>query len=131
MYGHDPVEAYLQLYVPNIAEGMVVTAGRYLSPPDIETQLAPQNYLFTHSLMFTVNAAIKLNKQWTTFYSDRNLLHVSEKLSARGVSVSLSQIDRAPVTVTLCFIFFWATIDQKGGKTPCNPVNYTPDKEWS
>lgn len=73
MYGYDPVELYGQLYIPGVAEGMVITAGRYISPPDIEAQLAPENYLFTHSLMFTfdaytqtgVNAAIKLSNQWT------------------------------------------------------------------
>lgn len=72
LYGYDPVEAYWQVYVPSVAEGMLVTVGRYISPPDIEAQLAPQNLLVTHSLMFTfdtytqtgVNAAIKLNDAW-------------------------------------------------------------------
>ncbi len=76
LYGYDPVEAYAQLYFPSVEEGMVVTMGRYISPPDIEAQLAPQNYLFTHSVMFTydaytqtgVNAAIKLNDQWTVLF---------------------------------------------------------------
>jgi hypothetical protein len=73
LYGADPVEVYGLLYVPNVAQGMVVKVGRYLSPPDIEDQLAPDNYLFTHSIMFTedcytqtgVNASIKLNDHWT------------------------------------------------------------------
>ena len=73
LYGYDPVEAYWQLYIPSVAQGMVVTIGRYISPPDIEAQLAPQNFLVTHSLMFTydtytqtgVNAAIKFNDTWT------------------------------------------------------------------
>jgi len=73
LYGYDPVEAYGQLYFPSVAQGMVVTIGRYISPPDIEAQLAPQNTLVTHSLMFTfdtftqtgVNAAIKFNDTWT------------------------------------------------------------------
>jgi hypothetical protein len=73
LYGADPVEAYGLLYVPGVAKGMLIQAGRYISPPDIEAQLAPQNYLYTHSLMFTVdcytqtgiNASIKLNDRWT------------------------------------------------------------------
>lgn len=73
LYGADPVEAYGLLYVPGVAQGMVIQFGRYISPPDIEAQLAPANYLYTHSLMFTVdcytqtgiNAAIKLNDNWT------------------------------------------------------------------
>jgi len=73
LYGFDPVEAYALIYIPHVAKGMVIKVGRYISPPDIEAQLSPDNYLFTHSLMFTVdcytqtgiNAAIKLNDQWS------------------------------------------------------------------
>src|SRR5258706_8119431 len=57
-------------------QGMVIKFGRYISPPDIEAQLAPDNYLYTHSLMFTfdcytqtgINAAIKLNDQWSILF---------------------------------------------------------------
>ena len=71
--GYDPVEAYWQWYFPSVAQGMVLTIGRYISPPDIEAQLSPQNFLVTHSLMFTfdaytqtgVNAAIKFNDTWS------------------------------------------------------------------
>lgn len=70
--GYDPVEAYGMLYFPKVAEGMVIKVGRFISPPDIEAQLAPDNYTFSHSLMFTVdpytftgaNATIRLNPQW-------------------------------------------------------------------
>jgi Putative beta-barrel porin-2, OmpL-like. bbp2 len=73
LYGFDPVEAYALLYIPYVGKGMVIKAGRYISPPDIEAQLSPDNYLFTHSLMFTVdcytqtgiNASVKLNDQWS------------------------------------------------------------------
>lgn len=73
LYGDDPIEAYIQGYFPNIGQGMLLTIGRYLSPPDIETQMAPLNYLVTHSLVFTygistqtgINAAVKLNDAWT------------------------------------------------------------------
>ena len=76
LYGFDPVEAYGLVYFPNVAQGMVIKFGRYISPPDIEAQLAPDNYLYTHSLMFTfdcytqtgINAAIKLNDQWSILF---------------------------------------------------------------
>jgi len=72
LYGYDYPEAYGLLYVPKVAQGMVLKLGRYISPPDIEAQLAPDNFLFTHSLMFTYDAythtglqsTIKLNDQW-------------------------------------------------------------------
>jgi hypothetical protein len=77
LYSWDPVECYGVFYCPKIGkhkllDGLVVKYGRYISPPDIEAQLAPDNYLWTHSLMFTVDnytqtgilASLKLNKQW-------------------------------------------------------------------
>jgi len=73
LYGYDPMEFYGQAYFPGVAEGMVVKIGRFMSPADIEAQLAPNNYLVTHSVMFTydpftfmgVLATIRLNPQWT------------------------------------------------------------------
>ncbi len=67
------MEFYGQVYVPWVAEGMVIKVGRFMSPADIEAQLAPNNYLVTHSVMFSYDpftftgaiAAIKRNPQWT------------------------------------------------------------------
>jgi len=73
LYGYDPLLFYGQVYVPWVAQGMVVKVGRFISPADIEAQLAPSNYLVTHSVMFTYDpytfmgilATIRLNSQWT------------------------------------------------------------------
>lgn len=72
LYGYDPVEMYGMLYYPKVAEGMVVRFGRYISPPDIEAQLTPDNYVFSHSQMFSIDpytfigvqATIRYSKQW-------------------------------------------------------------------
>jgi hypothetical protein len=72
LYGFDPTEQYLSLYIPQIAEGMVIWVGRWIACPDIETQFAPDNYLGSHSILFTfdtytqtgVMGTIMLNKQW-------------------------------------------------------------------
>jgi hypothetical protein len=53
LYGFDPIEMYFLLYIPKVAQGLELKIGRFISPPDIEAQLAPDNYLFTHSIMFT------------------------------------------------------------------------------
>jgi hypothetical protein len=74
--GYDPVEAYGILYFPKLGEGTSVEVGRYISPPDIEAQLAPQNFLYTHSLMFDFDCytqmgalfATKLSNYWTVEY---------------------------------------------------------------
>ncbi len=71
-YGFDPVMAYVDLYFPHVAQGMDVRIGRYISLPDIEAQLAPNNYTYSHSLLYTfdaytqegINATIKLSDHW-------------------------------------------------------------------
>ncbi len=71
-YGVDPVMVYADLYFPHVAEGMNVRIGRYISLPDIEAQLAPNNYTYSHSLLYTfdcytqtgVNATVKLSNHW-------------------------------------------------------------------
>jgi hypothetical protein len=73
LYGVDFTEQYFDLYIPWVAQGMVVRVGRWIACPDIETQFAPDNYLGTHSILFTfdtytqtgVMATVMLNKQWT------------------------------------------------------------------
>ncbi len=71
-YGVDPAEIYGLLYFPKIADGMLLKIGRFISPADIEAQWATDNYLYTHSLMFTVDpytftgaqATFKLGSHW-------------------------------------------------------------------
>ena len=73
-YGYDPVMAYVDLYFPWIAEGMNLRMGRYISIPDIEAQLAPDNLMASHSDTYAVDpytqtgivASIRWNKNWTT-----------------------------------------------------------------
>jgi hypothetical protein len=43
--GFDFPMVYGELYVPQVAEGMIVRVGRYISIPDIEAQLALNNYM--------------------------------------------------------------------------------------
>ena len=71
-YGYDPVMAYVDIYVPHVAKGMNIRIGRYISLPDIEAQLAPNNYTYSHSLLYSVDpytqtgivASIKLSDHW-------------------------------------------------------------------
>jgi hypothetical protein len=72
-YGFDPVMFYFDFYVPHVAEGMNIRVGRYISLPDIEAQLAPNNYSYSHSILYTfdcytqtgANATVKFSKHWT------------------------------------------------------------------
>jgi hypothetical protein len=72
-YGFDPVMFYMEFYVPKVAQGLDIRIGRYISLPDIEAQLAPNNYSYSHSILYTVdcytqtgiNGTAKLNDHWT------------------------------------------------------------------
>jgi Putative beta-barrel porin-2, OmpL-like. bbp2 len=73
LYGYDFTEQYIDIYTPWIAQGMILRIGRWIACPDIETQFAPDNYMGSHSLLFTfdtytqtgVMATIMLDKNWT------------------------------------------------------------------
>ena len=43
--GYDMPMIYGELYLPWLAEGVVIRAGRFITLPDIEAQLAPNNYM--------------------------------------------------------------------------------------
>jgi hypothetical protein len=44
---------YGEMYIPQVAQGLMLRVGRYISIPDIEAQLAPNNYMYTHSMMYS------------------------------------------------------------------------------
>jgi hypothetical protein len=73
-YGFDPVMFYYDAYLPNLGGGgSVLRIGRYISLPDIEAQLAPNNYSYSHSILYSydcytqfgINLTTKLNDHWT------------------------------------------------------------------
>jgi len=71
-YGFDPVLEYMDVYIPQVADGLNIRVGRFISIPGIEAQLAPNNYVYTHSLLYAVDpftdtgilATIRLNDRW-------------------------------------------------------------------
>jgi hypothetical protein len=72
LYGFDPTEQYIDTYIPWIADGTSIRVGRWIATPDIETQFAPDNYLGSHSILFTFDTytqtgfmvSHQINKQW-------------------------------------------------------------------
>ena len=71
--GFDMPMIYLDLYIPFVAQGMNIRIGRIISEPDIEAQLAPNNLMASHSLLYGFDnycqegifTTTKLNDQWT------------------------------------------------------------------
>lgn len=71
-YGYDTTFDYLDVYLPHVAQGMILRAGRFPSVPGIESQIPPFNYTFSHSLLNITDAVsdtgliatVKLSDQW-------------------------------------------------------------------
>jgi hypothetical protein len=72
-YGFDTPMIYLDLYIPYVFDGMNIRIGRIISEPDIEAQLAPNNLMASHSLLYGFDpycqegifTTTKINDQWT------------------------------------------------------------------
>jgi hypothetical protein len=71
-YGYDFPMEYAEVFIPNVLQGLMIRAGRYISLPDIEAQLAPNNYLYTHSLTYTYDNYTNTGIQ-TTLAVTKNL----------------------------------------------------------
>jgi len=77
LYGWDPTEQYVDVYIPPcLQQGTIIRLGRWIACPDIETQFSPDNYLGSHSILFTYDTYTQsgvmitsmLNKQWIYQY---------------------------------------------------------------
>ncbi|HMK78317.1 MAG TPA: outer membrane beta-barrel protein [Xanthobacteraceae bacterium] len=70
--GYDMPMVYGEVFIPQVLEGLMFRVGRFISLPDIEAQLAPNNYMYTHSLTYTfdnytntgIQSTLAINKNW-------------------------------------------------------------------
>jgi hypothetical protein len=70
--GYDLPMAYGEVFIPQLAEGLLIRFGRFISIPDIEAQLAPNNYMYTHSMTYTfdnytntgIQTTLAVTKNW-------------------------------------------------------------------
>jgi hypothetical protein len=49
---YDFPMVYGEVFFPQVGEGLVVRLGRYIAIPDIEAQLAPNIYMYSHSMTY-------------------------------------------------------------------------------
>ena len=102
-YGYDPVMVYADLYFPKLGQGSDLRIGRYVSLPDIEAQLAPNNYSYSHSILYTVDCYTMVGANLTTKIDDHWTVQ-------GGVSPGC---DTAPwtrdakLTFNVCAIYTW------------------------
>jgi Putative beta-barrel porin-2, OmpL-like. bbp2 len=70
--GYDMPMAYGEVFIPWVMQGLNVRVGRFISIPDIEAQLAPNNYMYSHSMTYTfdnytntgIQATLAATKNW-------------------------------------------------------------------
>ncbi|MFL6799713.1 MAG: outer membrane beta-barrel protein [Xanthobacteraceae bacterium] len=71
-YGYDVPNIYGEVYIPYLADGLMIRFGRYFALPDIESPFATGNYMYSHSMLNTfdnythngVQTTLALNKNW-------------------------------------------------------------------
>ncbi|HWJ35060.1 MAG TPA: outer membrane beta-barrel protein [Steroidobacteraceae bacterium] len=122
-YGFDPVMYYLDFWFPQFAEGENIRVGRYISIPDIEAQLAPNNLTYSHSLLYTYDpytqngivSTTKLNKNW----------QIQAELSA-GNDVAPWVKSERHLTPAACVI--WTSDSGNDNVYPC--MNGLNDSNW-
>ena len=71
--GYDFPMVYGELFIPQVAEGLMIRVGRFISLPDIEAQLAPNNYMYTHSMTYSFDNYTNEGVQ-TTLGVTKNLM---------------------------------------------------------
>src|ERR1700724_3899295 len=70
--GFDIPMAYGEVFIPQVLDGLMIRFGRYISIPDIEAQLAPNNYMYSHSMTYTfdnytntgIQTTLAVTKNW-------------------------------------------------------------------
>src|SRR5579884_2270174 len=102
--GFDLPMAYFDLYIPQVAEGMNIRVGRYISLPDIEAQLAPNNYTYSHSLTYTFDCYTQTGINVTTKLSNHFLVQAG---LSPGCDVAPWQTKDRKLTFNTCLGYTW------------------------
>jgi hypothetical protein len=102
-YGFDPVLEYADLYIPQVAQGLNIRVGRFISIPGIEAQLAPNNYVYTHSLLYAVDPFTDTGILGTVKLSDRWLVQLG--LTASHDVAPWTPDARPSATACISYIF--------------------------
>ena len=102
-YGYDPVMFYVDLYFPKLGQGSDLRIGRYISLPDIEAQLAPNNYTYSHSILYTYDCYTQLGANLTTKIDD----HWTIQAGISPGCDTMPWTTDAQVTGNACLVYTW------------------------
>ncbi len=107
-YGFDPALEYLDVYFPHLGKGgSDLRIGRYISVPGIEAQLAPNDYMFSHSLLYSIDPFTDTGVLLTTKLNDQWLVQAGV---AGGHDVALWTPDAKP-SLTVCVDYTTASVN--------------------
>lgn len=123
-YGYDPVMVYTDLYWGQVGQGLNIRIGRYISLPDIEAQLAPNNYTYSHSLLYTYDCYTQTGINGTLKLTDRWLVQAG--LSSGCEAAFWTRPDSKP-TLNACVQYSWN--DGNDNMYPC--VNALNDGKYA
>jgi Putative beta-barrel porin-2, OmpL-like. bbp2 len=79
--GYDFPMVYADLYFP-FMEGLNVRIGRFISVPDIEAQLAPNNYTYVHSMTYSFDNYTNQGIQFTQAVTKNWILQLGTSIGS-------------------------------------------------
>ena len=94
--GYDFPMVYGEIYIPQIAEGLLIRVGRYISLPDIEAQLAPNNYMYTHSLTYAYDNYTNEGIQGTLAVTKELMLQLGVSVGTEAAVWHMGQHETNP-----------------------------------
>jgi hypothetical protein len=99
--GFDIPMAYGEIFIPQVMEGLMIRIGRYISIPDIEAQLAPNNYMSSHSMTYTfdnyTNTGIIANLAVTKNWIVQAGITVGTEAMPWHIGTTLTNLDPNPL----------------------------------
>jgi hypothetical protein len=109
--GIDFPMMYGEIYIPYVAQGMMIRVGRYISLPDIEAQLAPNNYMYTHSFTYAYDNYTNQGIQATLYITKQFAVQLGVSAGTEAAIWHVNQFETNPApTVTV------------NGETIANPL---------
>jgi hypothetical protein len=106
LYGWDIPMAYFEVYDPHLLDGLMIRVGRYISLPDIEAQLAPNNYMYTHSLAYTFDNYTNEGIQATLAVTKKILVQVGISDGSEAAIWHVGETEANPAAGTPLNVLF-------------------------
>jgi hypothetical protein len=124
--GFDLPMAYGEVFIPQVMEGLMIRFGRFISIPDIEAQLAPNNYMYSHSMTYTFDNYTNTGVQFTLAATKNWMIQAGVNVGTESLPWHVGQNITNPFPNAL---FPGTTMPKDPGAQPSGSlgVRYTTD----